>query len=179
MDFYCFVEWKDLGDSKMPALPEDTPFLLLSGDPDISKWALLECELPDDFEFTDQVSLVDEELEVLLYSANGYPPALALTRDDFEEFCYERKNLSKEDFSNIFKNILKQHLQLQRYNQFFLAEAKVDEEDYIVKGAYYWIVGFDFESSEVEWVSDDFYVYQNPCSDFGLDPLKMSKWFSH
>ena len=178
MDFYCFVEWEEVEEGKVPKLPEEIPFLLLAGTPEISNWSIFECDLPEDFEFSDSVEPVPEEIELLLFSARGYPPAIALTRDDVEEFCLERTNISKEEFSDLFKRILKQHLELQRFNQYFLAEAAVDEEDYLVKEAFYWVVGYDQENNEVQWVSDDYYLYQNPISDFlGLDSNKLTNWF--
>jgi len=178
MDYYCFVEWHDFQEESMPNLPEGTPFLLLAGTPEISRWALFECELADDFKFSESIELVPEELEILLYSANSYPPALALARDDIEVSCKNMENISKEVFCQMFSSILKQHLQLQRHSAHFLAESLIDEEDYLVKGAFYWIVGFDPEYNEVEWVSDNFYVYQNPVSDFGLEPHKLRNYFN-
>jgi hypothetical protein len=178
MDYYCFVEWEDLQPETMPKLPEGTPFLLLAGTPEISRWALFECELPDDFRFNDSIELVNEELEILLYSANYYPPALALARADLEISCKDLSNISKELFSEIFSKILKKHLQLQRFSSYFLAQSQVEEEDYLVKGAFYWITGFDQETNEVEWVSDSFYIFQNPASDFGLEPQLLRRYFT-
>jgi hypothetical protein len=178
MDYYCFVEWQDLQTESMPRLPEGTPFLLLAGTPEISNWALFECDLPDDFQFDDSIELVEEELEILLYSANFYPPALALAREDLEIACKKLKSISKEIFTDLFSNILRKHLQLQRFSSHFLAESQIDEEDYLVKGAFYWIIGFDPEINEVEWVTDNFYIYENPAADFGLEPHMLRKYFN-
>ncbi len=179
MDYYCFIEWEDLQEGKMPKLPEDVPFLLLAGTPEISNWALFECDLPEDYEFNDSIEPVSEELEILLYSAKNYPPAMALARDDMEIACKSLTNISKEVFNEMFKNILKQHLQLQKHSSHFLAESMVDDEDYLIKGAFYWVIGFDPDSNEIEWVSDDYFIYQNPVADFGLDPLKLRNMFIH
>ena len=57
MDYYCFVEWEQVESDCMPKLPEGTPFLLLAGSPEISSWALYECDLPDDFKL-DKTKIV-------------------------------------------------------------------------------------------------------------------------
>ena len=178
MDCYCFIEWEDTEEGKMLKLPDDMPFLLIAGDPEISDWGLFECELPDDYEFEDNtIELVPEELDILLYSSTTYPPAIALAREEIEITARKMGNITREFFTEMFSKILKQYLQLQKYSPNFLAESLIDEDDYLSKGGFYWIIGFDTETNDVKWVSDDYYIYENPAEDFGLDPQKLRNLF--
>ncbi|MBC7475364.1 MAG: hypothetical protein H7263_13825 [Candidatus Sericytochromatia bacterium] len=177
MDCYCFVEWENTEEGKMPRLSDETPFLLIAGDPEISKWGLFECALPDDFEFDDFIELVSEELDILIYSATTYPAAIAQAREEMEISCRKMGVISREVFSEMFKDILRQYLQLQQHSPNFLAESLIDEEEYLSKGGFYWIVGFDAVNNEVRWVSDDYYIYENPVEDFGLDPQRLRNIF--
>jgi hypothetical protein len=183
MEYFCFIEWDQIetSDIDMPYLPkieDNIPFMLIAGNPDISKWGLFECDLPEDYDFENSnLELVNEELDILLYSAKSFPPAIALSRVEFEIASQDFKDMNKSDFTDLFSKIIKNQLQLQKYRPFFMAQSLVDEEDYLVKGAFYWITGFDRENNEVDWVSDDYFIYQSPVEDFGLNPYELSKIF--
>lgn len=179
MDYYCFIKWDGSDEEgRIPNVPEDTPFILIAGEPDYCDWGLFECDLSDDYEFNEYIQPISEELDILLYSASSYPPAIAIAREDLEVSLRKMKNVSREDFSDMFQNILKQYLQLQKHSGHFLAEALEDDEDYMIKGAFYWIIGYDQVSDEVKWVSDDYYIYENPAKSFGLDSQRLRTVFS-
>lgn len=177
MEYYCLINWEAFQDGKIPELTEDSPILLLAGDPDLFEWGLFECELPDDYQFSEHIEAVNIDLEILLFSSKGYPPAIAFMREDIEVFIEKTEEISKDSFIELILKLLKKHLQLQKHSPYFLSEAMVDEEDYLIKGAFYWIVGFNPETSEVEWVSEDYYIYENPASDFGLKANKLFQYF--
>lgn len=179
MDYYCLIKWDGSEEEgKIPNLPDDTPFILIAGEPDYCEWGLFECDLPDGYQFNDYIQPIGEELDVLLYSAASYPPAIALAREDLEIALRKMKNVSKKDFEDMFKNILKQYLQLQKHSGHFLAESLENDEDYLIKGAFYWVIGYDHLNDEVKWVSDDYYIYENPSKSFGLDPQKLRTIFA-
>ncbi|GIW23589.1 MAG: hypothetical protein KatS3mg068_2596 [Candidatus Sericytochromatia bacterium] len=183
MEYFCFIEWDEIENNELeipylPKIPDNIPFMLIAGNPDISKWGLFECDLPEDYDFVNpNLELVSEELDILLYSAKSFPPAIAIARNEFEITCNNLKNITKQEFTDLFSKILKNQLQLQKYRPFFMAEALVDEEDFLVKGAFYWITGFDPENNEVDWVSDDYFIYQSPIEDFGLNPHDLKRIF--
>lgn len=179
MDYFCFVEWESFQEEEViPKIPDDIPFVLIAGDPGFSKWAILECDFPEDYEFFDEeISPVPEELEILLYSAKSYPPAIALAREDLSVSCKKLTNLSLELLSEMYAGILKRQLELQKHRLFFLAESNIDEDDFLIKGAFYWIIGFNIYTNEVDWVADDYSIFQNPAEDFGLDPIHLRNYF--
>ncbi len=109
---YYFINWIHTKEGYEPALPDDVPFLMLAEPGRASegaKFALFECDLPDDFEESDSISEVPDELLDLLDSAKDYPPALALVRDEMK--CDH--SCSETEFSNMLADHLTHHLERQ------------------------------------------------------------------
>jgi hypothetical protein len=163
---YYLIRWKHTEEGYVPDIPEGIGFLMLAESGracDGAAFALFKCCLPDDYEKSEGVNHVSDELVELLHSAEDYPPALALTREDLES----EESRSEIEFSKTLVERLTFYLQEQIHSPFFIAEAKKTKIGYKHAGGYYWIVGC--KDTSVLWVSRDYYVYQDPLGDFELD----------
>jgi hypothetical protein len=163
---YYFIRWKHTERGYAPDIPEETGFLMLAEPGPACKgaeFALFRCDLPDDYERSDGITEVSDELVELLHSAEDYPPALALTRDDLKD----DESRSDIEFSKKLVDRLTFYLQEQARSPFFMAQARKTELGYKHAGGYYWIVGCKDKS--ILWVSRDYIVYRAPLDDFEVD----------
>lgn len=119
--------------------------------------------------FQAEGEAVDPKLAGLLRSALGYPPALALARNDLDEVAAD-KYLAE------LAQRLGQHLAGQSSQGAFLAQAQRTTDE-LSQGRFYWIVGFDGESGLLEWVSDDFLTYEEQPDFFSLSPQDLGARF--
>jgi len=114
-----------------------------------------------------------------LISGRSYPPALALARD--VRFHKAAEEWSEAEALEKFTNALRTELDNQRERLFFLAKAvEADSVDfYKSPGQYYWIVGYKPSryGREIAWVSEDFFVYQDPVTDFEVNIAWLSERF--
>ncbi|MGE0488949.1 MAG: hypothetical protein AB7S38_07010 [Vulcanimicrobiota bacterium] len=120
--------------------------------------------------FEPEGEAVAPELAGLLRSALAYPPALAQARNDLDE-------VPAEDYLVALAGSLTRHLDQQDQQRTFLARAQHTTEE-LTRGRYYWVVGFDTESGLLEWVSDDFLVYEERPEIFGLKSDDFTARFS-
>ncbi len=163
---YYFIRWKHTEEGYTPDIPEGIGFGRLA-EPgracDGAEFALFKCSLPENYEKSEGVNQVSDALAELLRSAEDYPPALALTREDLEA----DKSRSELEFSGKLTERLTFYLQEQIHSPFFLAKARRTEFGYKYADGYYWIVGYKDKS--VLWVSRDYIVYRAPLDDFAVD----------
>ena len=173
---YCFTNWitsKDDFDGKEPDLPEGVSLINArnpgKGD---SEWCL--CEISFDDKFDENSIALDhvcDELSILLDSAKGYPPALAIA---FHNASFEWP-VTKSEYSQLLIELLKQQLRNHCNDNFFLAEATIEDTGYLSKGEFVWLVRFYPETDEALWVSSDFYLYRNAVSDFKISSDRLRK----
>jgi len=110
---------------------------------------------------------VPARLDVLLQSAERYPPALALSRRDLKRQFSDHVP-KRAEFVARWASSLRRHLRRQHETPYVLAEARVDEVGYLTACEFYWIVAFRAASRTVLWVSADYFVYENPVTHFRL-----------
>lgn len=162
----------------MPEVPGEDWAALPLADPcdGGATWSLFRCEDGRTSDFLDARE-VPLDLHRLLSSAERFPPALALARGrapmrhprDGSQSGQARcpGGHTHQEFSNRLGPILEDLLAAQASSPYFIARS--------VKGAsmmlfkeWFWIVGFNEEDGLVNWVSHDFFVYQDPADCFDL-----------
>jgi len=171
---YYFIHWRHTEEGYVPDIPEDVSLVVLAEPGRAShgaEFALFKCRLPDEYEGFRSANPVPNELAKLLDSAEDYPPALALAREDLEG----EESWSEIEFSQKLTERLVFYLDRQIHSSFFLAKARRTEVGYKQAGGYYWIVGY--KDKLVLWVSRDYQVYQDPLDDFELDSNEMERRF--
>ena len=117
---------------------------------------------------------VSDELEALLYSAESYPPAMAITREVIPRLCRGR-DISVEEFAAILIRPLTLALQSQPDNGFILAESLVDKLGYRMCGEFAWVLDYDPGRDLVSWVSSDYFIYTDAASGFGLEKSALNR----
>ncbi|MBK9714628.1 MAG: hypothetical protein IPO81_25450 [Kouleothrix sp.] len=135
------------------------------------------CRLPADVPALSSLRPVSQALYALLISAEHYPPALALTQAYFERQLFTSNSQiatpTLETFDHQIQQVLCEHLKHQPYARYVLAEAIVDEPGYLMRGVYYWIIGYDPHNCTVHWIADDYIIYQNSCDNFDLAAVNL------
>ncbi len=118
---------------------------------------------------------MSDELADLLEAAKQYAPALALTR----EWLAGQKPTARDTLQQALINRLRHALQRQPTAPYFMAQALVSEPGYKYEGTFYWVVGHrpTQPDAEVEWVSRDFFVYQDPLTHFDVDRAMLEEHF--
>jgi hypothetical protein len=162
---YYIINWKHSEEGYAPDLPEGIGFALLA-EPgrahEGARFALFKCHLPEDIK-NPGVKEVNDKLTDLFDSASDYPPAMTFTRADLDKCKCE----TESEFSEKLIERLEFHLKQQIHSPFFMARAAKTEIGYRYAGGYYWIVGC--KNGMVEWVSRDYFIYQDPIDSFELD----------
>lgn len=157
MTFYC-SKLRTLNDATEPALPDGIGYLIVVYGRDYaifeSDW--LGRDLPEG------VYPVPEGLARLLTSTMGYPPARALAMESCEDKELDYPDMCESLFESLLLN-----LRSQADDGFRILRASGDQVGYLNRGQFYWVLGYrcDF----VYWVSSDYQVYTDHCSDFGLE----------
>ncbi|MFZ5832451.1 MAG: hypothetical protein ACOY3P_20380 [Planctomycetota bacterium] len=163
MNYYC-VDSKRGPDGAAPALPDGTGFLVLAEvGKQNSPWAVVQCSrrVPQ----SHVVRALPGNVRDAIESAQQYPPAFALARNDLEG--RSKSELSTpEAFMNAYRQALLRHLRGQGGHGFLLAEAVGEESGYLYRGCFYWVLDLDPSTQTVRWVSDDYFIYENPAADF-------------
>lgn len=161
---YCFANWKGNDDSrdKEPDLPETVQDYICIWSNWDCPWAIFEVDIDEP---EPQLSLVSEDLETLLDSAQIYPPALALALYELEQ----ETPANRSGFDVRFCALLRQLLRNQGQDPYILLETKEDEMGYLQKGEFVWAIRYFPETNEISWVSDDYQIYTNPAKDFEVD----------
>ncbi len=181
---YRFVPWRYNLEEEYyePDLPEEVKWELLA---DFTRSHLHDAiylvrwdeETPE----PPGIRAVSDSLVKLLKSAEAYPPALAIARD--VRFRKDFDDRSAEEAVEEFTTTLRGELNHQRDRPFFLARALADPSGFVgykTEGQYYWIVGYRPQriGYEVSWVSRDYFVYQNPITDFDVDVAYLAERFA-
>ena len=157
-------------DGREPDLPEGVSLLWLADPGQESSFGLFDVDAS--FEGSAPVLLeVSAPASAVIDSAKGFPPALALTRDDMARTA----TLQPDEFVERYTSRLREHLGHQRHYPFLMAEARVDELGYKSAGAYYWIVAFDRDAGVVPWVSGDYWIYRDPVDHFVLEDSDLAR----
>lgn len=157
MTFYCSAI-RTVDEATEPALPEDVGYLIVvyGRDYAIFETDYLGVDLPHG------VHPVPEGLGRLLASATGYPPARALAMEDCEGQELDYEAACKRLFDSLF---LRSRSQAE--DGFRFLRATGDQVGYLNRGQFYWVLGYHCD--HVYWVSSDYQVYTDHCSDFGLE----------
>lgn len=194
---FAFIELITRDGYRSPDVPEGTSYLMLAEPGHGAPWAVYDYRLPPEAEGWRPRLPLSDELDGLLASGTRYPPALALARDEMSA-AFRGATPSQAAFEAAYISALAGHLGRQREAGYLLARAKADQPGYLTRGEWYWVVGivegdalraeplhrgeqtspsgFDFllqvvpNSKSARWVSSDYEVYQDPVSDFELDP---------
>ena len=163
---YHFAKWRPAldGNEQEPDLPQGIGYLLLA-DSRLSEWSLYQCSY--DNEKININNPVNNELKLLLYSAERFPPALALTRDDISR-KFKSTNPTLSEFQSAIITSLKSRLNILSRRRFLLLETASDEIGYLGKSEWYWVIGVSKDKSSLYWISDDYFVYTNPISHFKI-----------
>lgn len=121
-----------------PALPKGTGFILVAApayDPD---WGLFQCD--QEVPAGGPVDILPDVVEELLRSAEGYPPTLAIARDEVAA-RFDGEVVTRQAFLEYHVGRVKAHLESRPTAKYILAQAVVDEPGYLEAGCYYWVLG--------------------------------------
>lgn len=173
--FVALGAWED--EVLTVAFPEDVPWALLAEFSDQSPLAIIDYDPPDDGPLPGNLHPVAAELDVLLWSSKGYPPALALARNGVRrrhhELLQDGLPVDSDAFQRELATLLRHHLDSQPTAPYRLAESMHGICGYLEQGAYYWLVAFEPQENRVWWVSEDYYVYQDDIEFFAVTPEQL------
>ena len=152
-------------DFRKPDLPEGTSYLLLA-DGRATTWNLYDYSLDEANEDWRPEHPAGSVLSALISSGMRYPPALALARDEMSR-RFRTHEPSVEEFEDAMVESLSRHLSDQFDAGYMLVQARVEEIGYLHVPEWQWVLGLSTKDpSMVRWVSDDYFVYCNPISNF-------------
>ena len=155
-----------------PDFPGKAGFLLLA-DARRSRSGIYECDLPRSRAKGRRIAPLDNVLCALIESGKRYPPALALARNDVTR-AFAETAPSRADLRGKYAEALRARLNRQADAPYVLVEAARDEIGYLRRGEWYWVLRLRTALSGIvaSWVSDDYFVYENPVEDFVLGASK-------
>jgi hypothetical protein len=167
---YYLVDYVPSGRGSGPALPDRIGFLLLAAPGYDSQWGLfaVDTEVPR----SEHVRAVSAEVDNAVQSAERYPPALALARNAVAS-QFDSQHPTDDEFCGRYVQCLLEHMGQQAAAPYVFAEAIGDELGYLTRGQFYWVLRYLRGPEMVDWVSSDYFVYQNPASDFDLSPVEV------
>jgi hypothetical protein len=115
------------------------------------------------------MEFVTGELAQLLREGERYPPAIAKARGVLER---REEPMTRDEFKIMLTAELRVQLDNQRNSRYFLARCVAGESGYKGVGSYYWIAGWRVQREHffVKWVSDDYFFYADPMTDFDVTP---------
>lgn len=165
---FCFEFLQPYADGMSPAFPEGITFLLIADYRD-SPYGLYAWRQTDvEAEKYNPPRPANQKLASLIYSAYGYPPALAIARSRIEKH-FKEATPDIAEFEAAYTTILETLLAEVATAGYFMAAAQKKEIGYLRPGEWYWLLGVDKSKPvNVFWVSDDYFIYKNPASDFSL-----------
>lgn len=173
MTDFGFMRWVSKHDEedsyRTPDFPDHMKQALLLADSARGTWAVWEYLTHDPAWRPD--APVSADLENMLRSAKRYPPALALARDDVSLFFRERgdgHDATLASLATIYEAALQRRLSRQHDMPFLFAKAVHEEPGYLCVDQWYWVLAAATKPGYVRWVSDDYFVYANPASNFAL-----------
>lgn len=164
--FANLVPCKDLSEGFEPDLPDYvTGFISVSPNNPDCKWCLCDSEIDLDYEGDfAALEVVSNELDVLLFSAKAYPPALAISLSEANSIC----PITKNEYQALLASLIKKNLRHQASSNYILCEVLIGQVGYLTKGEFVWIISYEAEKETVQWVSDDFYIYSDHISNFDI-----------
>ena len=169
---HYFIGYQKDGNGWAPPIPHGIGFLLLAGPGVDPPWGLFTVEA--DLPASAHVRTISDELEHLIRSAERFPPALAIARD-LVTAEFDSASPTHEEFSARYVTLLLQQLRDQANAPYLLTKAVGSELGYLIPGEFYWVLRYLRGSSAVAWVSADYFVYQNPVTDFDLSPEQLER----
>lgn len=138
-------------------------------------WLLAECFCSQaNFVVPDSFQNVPENLKLLLHSAQQFPPALALSRQDLEKEN-DLSDITQESYANLLADRLKTHLKNQSSMNCVRAQAKEDcLIGYLFKGQYAWVIAYEPNRKELFWVTGDFFIYNDSVELFDISEEQLA-----
>lgn len=175
MSGYYVVDWKKTETGMSPAFPDTvTGFVMVLQGSDhnfalfrtdhIPKSALNKFTLP-----------VSEFTRELIHSATQYVPALALSKAEMRKQPFT----TKEEFLAALENALRKHLRRQPVFPFFMAEVVRSDDFELAVGSFVWIMTYDPDKVGVQFVSDDYFLYQAFQDNFEIDRTLQTRAFCY
>jgi len=171
---YYFLDWNKCQDEDgyEPSLPDGVGFWLVADN--LGKrhsWAIFNVRIEEDC----SLAKVSNKLRNLLDSAMRFPPAFAISRALME--TDSKKNIyTKEEYDKKYQDIIRNTIEECRTKKYVFAQAKRNEVGYVNSGEYYWLLKIVKNGGAmVSWVSDDYYIYENPISYFELTVLEIER----
>lgn len=148
-----------------PALPDEVGFSLVAYGRD---FAILETDsLGTDLPVG--VEPITNCLAKLLHSSFDYPPARALAM----EAC--KRTMDYPKMCQCLAQSLEDRFHSQASDGFRFLRAAGEQLGYLTRGRYYWVLGYRDET--VYWVSSDYQIYPDHCSEFGLTEDQLPRIF--
>lgn len=160
-----------------PSLPDGVSFLLLAEPvrgPVKNPYGIYGVSSDAEFQASEKIELVSNELNELISSAKTYPPALALAQHQIGV----EQTQTKEEFVQTFTRLLKSYLGAQSTSPYFMARVARGELGYKLAGGFYWIIGYNRQHSKVAWISRDFQIYNDDVGDFDVSQELLLTRFS-
>lgn len=155
-----------------PDFPDGTSFLLLA-DGRAMDWGLYDYSLDEQHEDWVPEFPAGEELAALISSGMRYPPALALARKEIS-LMFRTEEASLEGFESAMVESLRRHLTHQFDAGYMLVQSRVEELGYVHVPEWYWVLRLSKKDcNSVMWVSDDYFVYCNPISNFAFSEAQL------
>lgn len=165
---YYFADYKaSPQEGRELRIPDSLEYSQLACPGCYASWAICHVGLHVDEPLAPGFHGVPDELYVLLSSAEGYPPAIALSRDEVEKE-WDGRRPTRQQFAASLAESLRRHLRAQPHVNYRLAEGAVEDLGYLSKGEFCWVLEYKPASKSVRWVSNDYFVYENAASDFNL-----------
>jgi len=170
---YYFADWMaSPQEGRELQIPDSLEYRLLASPGCYAPWAICYVGLSVDQTLAPGFREVSDELFVLLTSAEGYPPAMALARNEVGK-KWDGLRPTQQQFAASLAESLRQHLREQPQVNYRLAEAVREDLGYLSKGEFCWVLQYSPALKKVRWVSSDYFVYENAASDFNLSQQQL------
>lgn len=155
-----------------PVFPEGISYLLLA-DGRAMEWGLYDYCPDEPHEDWVPEFPAGKELAALISSGMRYPPALALAREEIA-LMFRTVGSSLEGFESAMVESLRRHLGQQFEAGYMLVQSRVEEFGYLHVPEWQWVLGLSKQDcNSVRWVSDDYFVYCNPISNFAFSEAQL------
>jgi len=169
--WYYAADYQPTKHGAGPTFPEGVGYLLMAAPRDGPSWGVFQCmaKVP----LADHIFAIPEDLRRALSTAEHYPPALAIARDAVAAGFRDRRP-SRDDLFRLYTEHLLKHMSLQPSAPYLFVEATGDEPGYLTRGQFYWVLRYLKGAGTVNWVSSDYFIYENSASDFALSEDQLS-----
>jgi hypothetical protein len=176
MMHYLIADWISAANGeRKPDLPPSVDYSLYAEpSPRDASFGLFRVSVAPKDLISQSVLTIDSRLQAQIRAAEGFPPALALAREETARRI-SGPNIAKTRFTITYLEVLEEMLAAQDVSPFFLARAKVDEPGLFCRGGFYWLIGHDPQQRTVKWVSDDYYVQIAPQASFEVPSYQLPR----